>query len=114
MKHLVYLLLFPLWIQAQQIRIESKMENETAFSNDLKSFENMVYYNFDFVSDLDKKLNFEIIQKEFTNGKLVNKHVYFDSKSLPDFLKSNRVPFSILAKNTDIQSYKLMFKFTNL
>ena len=59
MKHLFYVLLFPLWIQAQEIRIESKMENETTFENDLKSFENIVYYNFDFVSDEEKEVAFK-------------------------------------------------------
>src|SRR5690554_4117691 len=113
MKHLFYVLLFPLWIQAQEIRIESKMENETTFENVLKSFENIVYYNFDFVSDEEKEVAFQIIEKEFVKGKLNQEKIYFDTKNIPEQFLSNKISVRLLSKYTNSENYKTMMRFYN-
>src|SRR5690606_18553345 len=104
---------FPFGIQAQEIRIESKMENETNFENDLKSFENIVYYNFDFVSDEEKEVAFQIIEKEFVIGKLNQEKIYFDTKNIPEQFLSNKISVRLLSKYTNSENYKTMMRFYN-
>lgn len=114
MKYLLSILLFPLTIFAQEIHIESKMDNETAFERDLKAFENIVYYNFDFVSDQEKNLHFQIIEKEFDKGILTQDKIYFDSKNVPEQLLSNTVSVGLLSKYTSSENYKSMMRFYNI
>ena len=95
---------------AQNIKIEH-LSNPSDFEKALISFEEYVYYDFDFVSDSGKKIYFQIIQKEFTHGKFEKEIIYFDSKTLPEVFKSDRIPFTILSKKVDDLNYKLMFKF---
>lgn len=97
-------------IYAQEISIKPEM-NETNFEQTLRSFEGYTYYNFMFVSNKDAALNFEIVEKEFVNGKLEKEKVYFDSKVIPTAQKGNTVPVSILAKGISDNIYKQLFRF---
>ena len=110
MKNLIFFLLIPFSIFSQEISIKSKMEI-TDFEKALNSFEGYVYYNFEFISEDDSIINFEIIEKEFVNGKLTNEKVYFDSKSVPSNLKSSVIPVSILSKSISNDNYKLLYQF---
>ena len=110
MKNLIFFLLIPLSIFSQEISIKSKMD-ETKFENAVKAFEGYTYYNFDFVTSKTSPLNFEIIEKEYVNGKLKKENIYFDSKNTPPNLLGSTIPVTILAKSTSEESYRLLFQF---
>lgn len=112
MRYLLILLLFPFWIKAQEITIHSKMDNETAFERNLKAFDRIVYYDFDFVSDSEKILHFQIIEKEFLNGTLNKEKVYFDTKSIPEQMLSNKIPISLFSKYVKTDNYRMLINLS--
>lgn len=95
---------------SQEISIQYERA-ESKFEDALKAFEGYSYYNFNFVTNDTKSLNFEIIEKEFVNGKLTNEKVYFDSKLVPSNLKSTKIPVTILSKSISNDNYKLLYQF---
>ncbi len=110
MKQIIVFLLIPFSIFSQEISIKSKMD-ETKFENVLKAFEGYTYYNFDFVTSKTSPLNFEIIEKEYVNGKLKKESIYFDSKNTPSNLVGSTIPVTILAKSTSDANYRLLYQF---
>lgn len=112
MRYLLILLLFPFWIKAQEITIHSKMDNETTFERNLKAFDRIVYYDFDFVSDSEKILHFQIIEKEFLNGALNKEKVYFDTKSIPEQMLSNKIPISLFSKYVKTDNYRMLMNLS--
>mgnify|MGYP003575953288 CR=1 FL=1 len=110
MKNLIFFLLIPFSIFSQEISIKSKMD-ETKFENAVKSFEGYTYYNFDFVTSKTSPLNFEVIEKEYVNGKLKKESTYFDSKNTPSNLLGSTIPVTILAKSTSDANYRLLYQF---
>lgn len=110
MKNLIFFLLIPFSIFSQEISIKSKMD-ETKFENAVKSFEGYTYYNFDFVTSKTSPLNFEVIEKEYVNGKLKKESTYFDSKNTPPNLLGSTIPVTILAKSTSDANYRLLYQF---
>lgn len=110
MKKILLLILFPFSVFSQEIRIESKIE-ENKFENALKAFEGYVYYNFDFVTSKTTPLNFQITEKEYVYGKLTKESICFDSKNTPSNLLGTKIPVTILAKNTSDVNYRLLYQF---
>lgn len=111
MRKLLFLLLLNCFNNySQEISIQSEMD-ETKFEKTLKFFEGYSYYNFKFVTNETKNLNFEIIEKEFVQGELKNEKVYFDSKNVVSNLIGNSVSTTILAKSTSDTNYKMMLQF---
>jgi len=110
MKNLIFFLLIPFSIFSQEISIKSKMD-ETKFENAVKAFEGYTYYNFEFISEDNSTVNFEIIEKEFVDGEITNEKVYFDSKSVPSNLKSSIIPVTIISKSISNDNYKLLYQF---
>lgn len=110
MRKLILFFLIPISVYSQEISIQYE-RTETKFEEALKAFEGYSYYNFNFVTNDTKSLNFEIIEKEFVNGKLTNEKVYFDSKLVPSNLKSSAIPVTILSKSISNDNYKLLYQF---
>lgn len=111
MRYLLILLLFPFWIKAQEITIHSKMDNETAFERNLKAFDGIVYYDFDFISDSEKILRFQITEKEFLNRKLTKEKIYFDTKSIPEQMLSTKTSVNLLSKYSQENNYRVLMNF---
>lgn len=113
--YILLLIFIQFTVKSQEITIENRM-NPSKFEEVLQNFEGYKFYHFNFNSDTD--INFEITEKEFVNGILINESVFLNSNSIPESIIQNKksVSTAVLARSTSDKNYKMnlqLFDFVN-
>lgn len=101
-----------------QIFGQSNATIETKDGLDFNDLQHILYFEgisnqkFNIKSDSLKGKNYQIIIKEFKQGKLSKTNIVFDSKEDEYFrIKTDSLSFAVLTKMTDFNYFKIQFQF---